>query len=119
MLSRRTLLPANPRDGHAVSSWVDMVTEFLEYARGVTVSLVHEWGDRRARWMLQLRRIDCSLMRRHAEMMQFEKNRLSLRCVSCGRETPGWVLDRKTPIVRLSAERRRPQGAHMSERKIA
>jgi hypothetical protein len=28
----------------------------------------------------------------HAMMMQFEPGRLSLRCQSCGEQTPGWLI---------------------------
>ena len=73
--------------------------------------------DRLACWLPQLGRLGCSLRRRHDEIMQFEKNRLSLRCVSCGRETPGWVLDRK-PIVRF-AQQRRLHGPLESVRRVA
>src|SRR2546428_3225551 len=120
MLLRRTLLPGNPRERfHVVSWWVAMVTEFLELACAVGRPLLHQWEDRLAHWLWQLRRLSCSWLRRHDEFLQFEKNRLSLRCISCGHGTPGWVLDRKTPLVRFPAERRRTQGPRVSERKIA
>jgi hypothetical protein len=28
----------------------------------------------------------------HDELLQFERGRLSLKCASCGHETPGWNL---------------------------
>ena len=96
-----------------------MVTEVLEFASAVGASLLRQAEDRLARWLRQLRRLSCALLRRHDEFLQFEKNRLSLRCISCGYETPGWVLDRKTPLVRFPVERRRTQSPRVSERKIA
>jgi hypothetical protein len=44
-------------------------------------------------------------LRGHAMMLHFEPNRLSLRCLACGAETPGWRLD-LSPHLRL----RRPRG---------
>lgn len=38
-----------------------------------------------------LRRTRCGLGG-HAMMLQFEPGRLSLRCQSCGEETPGWAI---------------------------
>jgi hypothetical protein len=37
------------------------------------------------------RRAQCGL-RGHWMMMHFEAERLSLRCQSCGHETPGWAI---------------------------
>jgi hypothetical protein len=120
MLSRRTLLLGNHRERfHVGSWWVAIVIEFLEFATAVGGSLLHQWEDRLARWSWRLRRLSCSVLRRHDEVLQFEKNRLSLRCISCGHETPGWVLDRKAPVVRFPAERRRTQAPRVFERKIA
>ena len=120
MLSRRTLLPENHRERfHAVSWWVARVIEFLEFAKATGGALLHQWEDRLVRWSWRLRRLSCWLLRRHDEFVQFEKNRLSLRCISCGHETPGWVLDRKTPVIRFPGERRRTQDPRVSERKVA
>jgi hypothetical protein len=38
-----------------------------------------------------LRRTRCALGG-HAMMLRFEPGRLSLRCQSCGAQTPGWVI---------------------------
>lgn len=43
-----------------------------------------------------LRRLLCGL-RGHDVLPQFEPDRMFLRCVSCGHESPGWVLDGPTP----------------------
>ena len=39
-------------------------------------------------WM---RQFVCGLQG-HDSLMQFERGRLSLKCTSCGHETPGWDL---------------------------
>ena len=95
-----------------------MVTEVREFASAVGVSLVHQAEGRLARWSRQLRRLSCWI-RGHDEFLQFEKNRLFLRCMSCDYETPGWTLDRKAPVVRFPAERRLTSGSRTSDRKIA
>jgi len=33
----------------------------------------------------------------HDVLPQFDPNRMYLRCVSCGHESPGWALDGPTP----------------------
>ena len=38
-----------------------------------------------------LRQTLCGV-RGHAMLLHFESERLSLQCMSCGRNTPGWVL---------------------------
>jgi len=37
--------------------------------------------------------------RGHNEILKFEANRVALRCVSCGYESPGWILDLPRPIT--------------------
>ena len=43
----------------------------------------------------------------HDSMLQFEQDRMFLRCVSCGHETPGWSLDEAPPTVTARADTRR------------
>jgi hypothetical protein len=44
----------------------------------------------------------------HDTLLQFEQDRMFLRCVSCGHETPGWELkDEPTIAVKEASERRR------------
>jgi hypothetical protein len=43
-------------------------------------------------WLLdRLQRLPC-VFRGHDNVMHFERDRLSLRCLSCGYRTPGWSL---------------------------
>ena len=39
----------------------------------------------------------------HDSLLQYERNRIFLRCASCGHETPGWDLSR-TPAAPARAE---------------
>ena len=45
------------------------------------------------------RRTLCAL-RGHERVLHFESNRLSLRCLACGAETPGWQLDARPDLRR-------------------
>ena len=44
----------------------------------------------------------------HDELRQFERNRLCLKCTSCGHESPGWELERGM----ARSERRRQSIRH-------
>ncbi len=43
----------------------------------------------------------------HDALLQFEQERMFLRCVSCGHESPGWELTETPPTVRVNGDRRR------------
>jgi hypothetical protein len=57
----------------------------------------------------------------HDALLQFQQDRMFLRCVSCGHETPGWNLNDEAPAVALptqaSAALVQPQ--LISERRVA
>jgi hypothetical protein len=74
-----------------------------------------------ARMMESLRQLSCGL-RGHDTLLHFEDERMSLRCVSCGHETPGWELNEVPPTVTVRGDARRHVIARpqlVSERKIA
>ena len=48
----------------------------------------------------------CSL-HGHDSLLQFEQERMFLRCVSCGHESPGWELNEAPPIVMSVPDDRR------------
>lgn len=62
------------------------------------------------RFTVRVRQLLCGLSS-HDALLHFEESRLSLVCVSCGHETPGWDLSRAPtqperaatarPVVRL------------------
>jgi hypothetical protein len=69
----------------------------------------------------QLRQMFCGF-RGHDTLLHFEDERISLRCVSCGHETPGWELNEARPTVTVRGDSRRHAVARpqlISERKIA
>jgi hypothetical protein len=58
----------------------------------------------------------------HDNLLQFEQDRLCLKCVSCGHESPGWELNEVPPHVVARAEPRHRALAHpqlIRERRIA
>jgi hypothetical protein len=60
----------------------------------------------------RLRQLFCGL-HGHDPMLHFEHGRMSLQCVSCGHETPGWELNETPPTVTVHGDARhhmiRPQ----------
>jgi hypothetical protein len=60
-------------------------------------------------YVARLQQFVCGL-HGHDELLQFERGRLSLKCASCGHETPGWDLKKSEaapPPQPASAPRRR------------
>ena len=58
----------------------------------------------------------------HDTLLHFEDERISLRCVSCGHETPGWELNEARPTITVRGDARRHTLARphlVSERRIA
>jgi hypothetical protein len=69
----------------------------------------------------RLRQMYCGL-HGHDTLLQFEQDRMFLRCVSCGHETPGWELNETPPTVTLRGDPRRHRLARpqlISARRIA
>jgi hypothetical protein len=52
-----------------------------------------------------LRQAFCGL-HGHDTMLHFQQERMSLRCVSCGHETPGWELNEARPTVTMRGDSR-------------
>jgi hypothetical protein len=44
----------------------------------------------------------------HDSLLQFAQDRLYLKCVSCGHESPGWELTETPPTVTVREGLRRP-----------
>ena len=59
-----------------------------------------------SRVMTSLREMFCGLTG-HDAMLNFEQERMSLRCASCGHETPGWELNEVPPTVTIRGDARR------------
>jgi hypothetical protein len=59
-----------------------------------------------ARAAEHLRQLLCGL-HGHDTLLQFEQDRMFLRCVSCGHETTGWELTETPPTVTVRGDARR------------
>lgn len=60
------------------------------------------------RMLTQVRQTFCG-MHGHDALVQFERDRMFLRCISCGHESPGWALDETPPRrAKVREEARRP-----------
>jgi hypothetical protein len=69
----------------------------------------------------RFRQLFCGL-HGHDRLLQFERDRLFLKCVSCGQESPGWELKDVPPPVAQRSDARRPAlVAHhlIGERRVA
>ena len=68
-----------------------------------------------------VRHLWCGL-RGHDTLLQFEQERMFLRCVSCGHESPGWDMnDSPAPVTVRGEARTQPlvQPPLVSARKVA
>lgn len=54
----------------------------------------------------KMRQMLCG-MHGHDNLLQFERDRMCLRCVSCGYESPGWALTETPPTVTEVGDARR------------
>jgi hypothetical protein len=59
-----------------------------------------------ARLLERIRQLICG-MHGHDTFLQFEHDRLFLRCVSCGHQTSGWELTEAPPTVTVRGDARR------------
>jgi hypothetical protein len=74
-----------------------------------------------ARMMDRVRQVFCGL-HGHDTMLQFQQDRMFLRCVSCGHQTAGWELNEVPPTVTVRGDTRRHAIVRpklVSERRIA
>ena len=59
-----------------------------------------------ARLLERIRQLICGL-HGHDTLLQFEHDRMFLRCVSCGRQTSGWELNEAQPTITIRGDARR------------
>jgi hypothetical protein len=58
-------------------------------------------------------------LRGHQMLMRYQPNRLSLRCSSCGRESPGWEVGRRSAGDSSTSMRARRKGGTVPLRRVA
>jgi hypothetical protein len=85
-----------------------MVTNYPRMAshdglRSAVEAHTENLGARAFDW---LRQTMCG-MSGHDTLLHFEEERMSLRCASCGHETPGWELNEVPPTVTVRGDARR------------
>jgi hypothetical protein len=85
--------------------------------------MVTHGEDLSSRVIERVRQVLCGL-HGHDTLLQFGEDRMFLRCVSCGHETPGWDLDEAPPTTAAVARRQpsaKPVMQHqlMGERRVA
>jgi hypothetical protein len=98
-----------------------MVTNYPASHEGLTASAPAQEEALSVRVVDWLRQAYCGI-HGHDTLLHFQQERMSLRCVSCGHETPGWTLDHEPPRVKLRGDARRhalPRPHLVSDRKIA
>src|SRR5687767_15148955 len=54
----------------------------------------------------RVRQVICGI-HGHDTLLQFERDRICLKCVSCGHETPGWALTETPPPATVRDDNRR------------
>ena len=86
-----------------------MVTNYphpMTAHEGLRTTVSNERPGGFARLMDTLRQGLCGV-RGHDTLLHFEDERMALRCVSCGHETPGWELNEVPPTVTVRGDARR------------
>ena len=59
-----------------------------------------------ARAVSRVSQLLCGL-RGHDSVLHFERNRVNMRCTSCGYDTPGWEISGRGPRRRYEGDSRR------------
>ncbi len=81
-------------------------------------------GNFGAHMMDRMRQALCGLLHGHDTLLQFERDRMFLKCVSCGHESPGWEITESAPVpvgaaARVEPRRTIAQSQLVSARRIA
>ena len=88
---------------------------------GMHDDAAHNFDGIGARVIDRLHQMVCGL-HGHDTLLQFEQDRMFLRCQSCGHETPGWDLNEAPPSITVQAEDERLHAARphlISARRVA
>jgi hypothetical protein len=74
--------------------------------RGAALRARQAEGGLRASVLERLHRLFCGV-HGHDSLLQFEQDRLFLKCSTCGHESPGWALAKTRPPARLRGDAQR------------
>ena len=80
-----------------------MVTNYPMASHGAARTDTNETHTEAPGVLDRVRQVFCGL-HGHDTLLQFEQDRMFLRCVSCGHETPGWELNETRPTVTLRGD---------------
>lgn len=83
-----------------------MVTNYPQQLAVAAESTQEQSASVVTRAMGSLGRVFCAL-RGHDSVLHFERNRVSMRCTSCGHDTPGWEISGRGPRRRYEGDARR------------
>jgi hypothetical protein len=81
-------------------------------------AMVTHTGDLSGRVMDRVRQMLCGL-HGHDAFLQFQQDRMFLRCASCGHETPGWEVSEPTRVAARAEPRPALRAQLISERRVA
>ena len=82
-----------------------MVTNYPQQLTA-TAEILHErTSGALARAMGRIGQLFCGL-RGHDSVLHFERNRVNMRCTSCGYDTPGWEIGGRGPRRRYDGDSR-------------
>ncbi len=101
-----------------------MASNYPQQTASRDVASVDGHGDGEGlglRMMDRVRQALCGL-HGHDSLLQFERDRMFLKCASCGHETPGWEIKDAAPTVtpvRVDASRALPHPQLIRARRIA
>jgi hypothetical protein len=83
-----------------------MVTDYPITSREGSTSATTETHTDGPGVLDRVRQMFCGL-HGHDTLLHFEQERMSLRCVTCGHETPGWELNEAPPTVTVRGDTHR------------
>ena len=83
-----------------------MVTNYPQFLTTAATGRGKAGTDRVTRAFTRLGQVLCG-MRGHEPMMHFEGKRVTMRCTSCGHDTPGWELGDRAPRRRFDGDAQR------------
>jgi hypothetical protein len=83
-----------------------MVTNYPQQLTA-DAGMTHEQDDSAvSRAVSRVSQLLCGL-RGHDAVLHFERNRVNMRCTSCGYDTPGWEISGRGPRRRYEGDSRR------------
>jgi hypothetical protein len=83
-----------------------MVTNYPQQLTATTVSREAGGTALVVRTVTRIGQLLCGI-RGHDSLLHFESKRVTMRCTSCGHDTPGWEIGDRAPRKRFEGDARR------------